>query len=43
MGKEDLPCGADCVATPLAAVTCEFASFPEWVRGNARRNPADRG
>ena len=32
MGKENRPQSADCVATPLAAVTCEFAIFPECVR-----------
>ncbi len=43
MGKGNRSGSADCVATPLAAVTCEFASFPECVRGNSRGNHADRG
>ena len=34
MGEENRAC-ADCVASPLAAVTCEFAVFSECVQGNS--------
>ena len=43
MGKGNRSGSADCVATPLAAVTCNFAIFLECVRGNSRGNHADRG